>query len=214
LKFNGIKNIIFDLDGTLIDSSQGIILATNYALEAIGEPTRRDDEIRSFIGYPLENMFHSFSDGSFDRFWEHFQEKGEDTIADSARPLDSADRVLRALSAGGYNIAIGTQKMRIHIKRILDKLEWASLIDVYVGADDVAALKPAPDVYIKAMNLLGGNTTDSLVIGDTTNDIYAARAAGLPVIGIKSPFGDNQALRECHPDLLIENLEELLNYLE
>jgi phosphoglycolate phosphatase len=209
LKFDNIKYLLFDLDGTLIDSSEGVIFATNYALSALGEPIRAAAEICKFIGHPLEEMFHSFSDKSYSEFWGHFQSAGLEKIASSSFPIDGADDALLTLVKSGYIIGIGTTKMRIHIDKIISKLGWADYIAGYCGADDVAHVKPAPDVFLKVMNLLGGNRYNSLVIGDTINDVLAARAAQLPVIAIESPFGNNAELKTSGPDLYLSSIREL-----
>ncbi|MCX6827568.1 MAG: HAD family hydrolase [candidate division Zixibacteria bacterium] len=207
--YNCIKNLIFDLDGTLIDSSAGVIEATNYALKAIGELPRNPMEIKRFIGCPLEEMFRNFSNKSYEQFWKYFQESGIEAIAVSAKPLDGANEVLYTLYRRGFKIGIGTTKMRIHVEKILKKLNWDIIVKTYVGGDDVARVKPAPDVYKKVMKLLEGDKTDSLVIGDTINDVIAARTAGLPVFAVKSPFGDNKELMRSNPDRILNNLLEL-----
>ncbi len=209
LKMTDIKYLLFDLDGTLIDSSDGIIDATNYALRAIGEPVRKPEEIIPFIGFQLEEMFAHFSSKSYDLFFRYFQGRGVDSIAGSAVPVDGADMILRKLYNHGYKIGIGTHKMRIHIGKIIQKLGWNDMITFYAGADDVRQVKPHPEVYLKVMNLLGGNLRNSLVIGDTIYDVLAARAAGLPVVAVYSPFGNNVKLAESRPDFLIQKISQL-----
>ncbi|UCD95420.1 MAG: HAD family hydrolase, partial [Candidatus Zixiibacteriota bacterium] len=155
MKFNGIRNVIFDLDGTLIDSSEGVAEATNYALTSIGEPVRAKDEIRRFIGYPLEEMFRAFSNKSYTKFWGYFQSKARDSVVASARPLSGADEVLRELHKRGYRLGIATTKIRIHIEKILAKHDWSKLVEAYVGADDVSRVKPDPEIFIRLKKLLG-----------------------------------------------------------
>jgi HAD superfamily hydrolase (TIGR01509 family) len=213
LKFSNIENVIFDLDGTLIDSSEGVVEATNYALACIGESPRTPHEIRRFIGHPLEEMFRAFSEKSYSLFWKRFQERAQTAIVNSAGPLDGADRVLRRLHHRGYKMAVGTTKMRIHIELILKKLGWQDLIEVSLGADDVTRVKPDPEVFVKALQLLGGSPSDTVVVGDTSNDIYAAKAASLVTIAVRSPFGQDNELEKSRPDIIVDHLEQILNVL-
>ncbi len=205
------KNLIFDLDGTLIDSSEGVIISANYALTSIGEKVRKPNEIKKFIGYPLEEMFNSFSDKSYPEFWHYFQEKAREAVVASTIPIGRSGEVLKELYNRNYRIGIGTTKIRIHIEKILDKLNWRQYIIAYVGSDDVTAVKPAPDAFIKTMALMDADSSDSIVIGDTVNDILAARAAGIPAIAVKSIFGGEKKLKGSNPERLIDSLEELLD---
>ena len=206
---SNIRNLLFDLDGTLIDSSEGIVSAVNLALEKMEESPRNPEEIKKFIGFSLETMFNNFSAKSYDEFRGYFQQFGVNVIAESAKPLDGVDETLRLLHRRGYLIGIGTQKMKIHLDKIIAKLGWASLISAGAGVDDVLRAKPEPDIYMKVMNLLNGNLKNSLVVGDTINDVLAAHAAGLPVIEVSSPFGDNGELASSNPDVLIDDIRKL-----
>jgi len=212
LKFDNIRHIIFDLDGVLIDSSEGVIAATNFALESMNEAPRRPDEIRSFIGYPLDKMFGAFSDGSYTEFWKLFQQRAKETVVDSTHSLDGADEVLHELSRRGYILGLGTTKISPHIKKILHKMNWTDLFTATLGSDQVSRVKPDPEVFDRVRSLIGGHPDNTVVVGDTVNDIYAARGASLRSIGVKSPFGGLDRLEESHPDLLIEHIKELLNY--
>lgn len=213
MKFKGIENLIFDLDGTLIDSSRGVVEATNYSLRSLGEPLRDEEEIKRFIGYPLEEMFRAFSDKPFAELWKYFVVRSKEVMAGSARPLDGADQILHELHRRGYKLGIGTTKIKIHVEKILDKFGWQELIDSYAGADDVSSVKPNPEVFIKLMALMGAGLNNTVVIGDTANDVYAAKGASLPVIAVRSPYGRNDELEKSRPDIIINNLKDVLENL-
>ena len=206
--FADVKNIIFDLDGTLIDSSAGVIEATNYALVKMGQAPRSPDEIRKFIGYPLEDMFSSFCSAPLDRLAEAFQEKGRGTITSSTRPMPGADTIITALYYAGYRLAIATTKFVVHTEGIVGKLGWDRYFSALASGDEVEHVKPAPDLVELAISRLKADKDESIVIGDTVNDILAARAAGLKVVLIASPFG-NHDLTRYHPDLMLDSLDDL-----
>jgi len=214
LKFDRIKNLIFDLDGTLIDSSEGVVEATNYALEQMGEPVRPTDEIVKFIGYPLDKMFAAFSNKSYDEFWKFFQIRAREAVVGRTIPLDGSDKVLNELFQRGYRLGIGTTKIRIHIEKIMAKFDWENLIIAYAGADDVSRVKPDPEVFNMVLSLMKAEPNETIVVGDTENDVFAARSAGLAVVGVKSNFGSSEALVKSNPDLIINNLGELLTILK
>nr|MBN2276140.1 HAD-IA family hydrolase [candidate division Zixibacteria bacterium] len=214
MTFGCIKNLIFDLDGTLIDSSRGVVEATNYALEQIGAQRRSPEEIIPFIGYPLETMFRKFSHKSFSEFWRYFQEKARRVIVESTVPLDGADRTVRELYKQGYRMSIGTTKIRVHIEKILNKLNWREYFICYAGADDVTSVKPAPEVFIKLLDLMKAETDNTLVIGDTANDVIAARRASLPVVAVKSLFGRDGELEVSKPDMIISRVDDILEILD
>ena len=123
-----IKNIIFDLDGTLIDSSDGVVEAVNYSLEQMGEKQRTPKEIKLFIGYPLYKMYPHFSDKPFKELYSHFQFKAADTVVASTVVLDNVENNLYRLKESGYSLSIASTKIRKHISGVIDKFGWGDII--------------------------------------------------------------------------------------
>jgi 2-phosphoglycolate phosphatase len=206
-------HLIFDLDGTLIDSSHGVIEAVRYAYNQIGEAPPTDDAIRRSIGYPLEQLFRETSDAPVRQLYDHFQVKAATSVVGATVPLDGADEVLRSLHSSGHQMAIATTKIRSHVEKILTKLNWTSLFQTSVGGDDVARVKPEPDAFLLAMKRLGVSADSCVVIGDTENDVRAAQAIPLRVIAIKSPYDGHENLASLNPDHRIDHLSELLPLL-
>ncbi len=203
------RNVIFDLDGTLIDSSAGVVQATNYALAMLGLPTRDPAEIVTYIGYPLDVMFADFTDAPYPELARHFQVKARETVVESTTALPFAHETIVDLHRTGYRLAIATTKIRIHIDLILEKCGWRQYFAATVGGDEVTAVKPAPDAFTLAMQRLGADARDTIVVGDTVNDILGATAAGLPVIAVKSPFGQNGHLQQAAATYYLESLSAL-----
>lgn len=203
-----IRYIIFDLDGTLIDSSVGVIESTNYALTEAGQPPRSPEEIKKFIGHPLEEMFGSFTDAPMEKLKAKFQEKARETMILSAKALPGVDEVLRLLYQARYRMAVATTKYINHTRGIIAKLGWSPYFAVTASGDEVAQVKPAPDLVVLAMERLGASPNKTVMIGDTVNDIRAAREAGISVIAIRSPFG-NDDLNSYRPNLLLPRFTDL-----
>ena len=201
--------VIFDLDGTLIDSSGGVIAATNYALEQAGLPTRSPDEIRRFIGYPLETMFADFTDHEYEPLRQLFQVKARETVVESTRVLPHVDEVLRGIRDSGFTMAIATTKIRIHIELILEKCQWQSLFAATVGGDEVKRVKPEPDAFQLALERLQAESAESIVVGDTINDIHAAHALGLTAVAVDSPYGGGEEIVAAEPEYRISSLKDL-----
>lgn len=204
-----IANLIFDLDGTLIDSSDGVVEAVNFALTSLGERARPADEIKPYIGYPLEQMFADFTDLPADRLYRQFQIRAAETVVASALPLAGVCDTLVELRARGFRLSIATTKIRRHVDGIVAKLGWAELFDATAAGNEVARFKPDPAVFHLALERMGGEPDDSLVVGDTENDILAARAVPMRVAAVLSPYGGHERIYQHRPDYVMKSLREL-----
>ena len=205
----GIKNIIFDLDGTLIDSSDGVVEAVNYSLQQMGQPTQPPKAIKRFIGYPLREMYKHFTDAPFDELHRHFQVKAADSVVTSTVILPGVQEVLYHLKGSGYQLAIATTKIRKHVDLILKKFHWEDIFTTWTGGDEVPHVKPAPDIMLLSLERLKAEPSETVVVGDTENDIVAAKKVPLKVIAVASPYDSNQQLLTAKPDYFIRTITEL-----
>ncbi len=208
--FEDIKTIIFDLDGTLIDSSAGVIAATNFALESLGIAPRSDDEIKKFIGYPLDVMFPAFCDAPLKELKAKFQEKARESVVPSAVPLERVEETLPLIHQAGFSMGIATTKFSLHTRLTVEKFGWQKYFRALVSGDEVARVKPAPDIILLALERLGANPATSVMVGDTINDIKAAHDAGIKAVAVRSPFGENE-FTKCKPDLLLDTFFDLVD---
>lgn len=209
------RNLIFDLDGTLIDSSRGVVESVNYALRCADQAEQPAEIIKPYIGYPLRQMFADFSSVSGDLLYRHFQVKAAEVIVSSAEPLSGVEETLEELYRRGYRMSIATTKIRAHLDGILDKLEWNRYFGSTVSGSDVSSPKPDPSAILLAMERLDCSANSTVMIGDTVNDILASQAAKVKVVAVPNPYGaeENEKVARLTPDYSLSNIRELLDIL-
>lgn len=211
--FPGLKNFIFDLDGTLIDSSAGVIESTNYALKRAGYDLRPPEEIKRFIGHPLDEMFSAFCGDNIGQLKASFHEKSADVMVALTKELPGVSDLLPLIQKARYGMAIATTKYSANTQGIVEKFGWQDYFDVTVSGDQVSRVKPDPELIYLALRKLDCRAQEAVVVGDTINDILAAKDAGTPVIAVKSPFG-NFDLKKHKPDLIIDKVSDLIQLFE
>jgi len=209
-----IRYLVFDLDGTLIDSSEGVVACVNYSLRKMGQPEQPPERIKRFIGYQLSVMYPEFTDAPVDELHAYFREKALEVMVPSAVVLPGVEETLLRLHEEGYRMAIASTKIRLHIEGIVHKCGWREMFAARVGGDEVPLEKPAPDVFLEAIRRMGGSRTETLAIGDTINDVLAAQAASLEVCAVESPYEDRARVEAAKPDHLIANLAALPGLLD
>jgi len=204
-----IKNIIFDLDGTLIDSSEGVVAAVNHALTRAGDPLPPPEQIKSFIGYSLHEMFPHFSKRPTDELCAFFQEKANGLVIGATEALPGTDAVLALLRQQGYRLAIATTKHRRNVEGILDKLHWREHFATFACGNEVTRVKPDPEIIRLALSRFDASPDDTVVIGDTINDILAARAIPMLSIAVASPFESKEKVMTARPDYFAESIDDI-----
>lgn len=202
-------HIIFDLDGTLIDSSPGVIESVNYALTRTSQPIQAGERIKRYIGCPLDQMFADFTDQPYETLLNHFREKAATAVVQAATPLSGVNETLKRLHADGYEMGIATTKIRSQVEGILERLGWAGYFKAISGGDEVTRVKPAPDIFRLTLERMKVPREKTIVVGDTVNDVHGGRAAGLKVIAIPSEFGTPETLHASNPDWMIEQFADL-----
>ncbi len=180
------KAVLFDFDYTLGDSTNGIVMCTNYALENLGYEPKTPDEIRKTVGLSLKEMFAAFTGKqNGEDFVKLFRKRSEEVMTDNSVLYDGADEMLRELLQRGFKTGIVTTKFRCRIEEILRKYPQTE-VTVIIGAEDVSREKPAPDGLLKAVDLLGLDKREVLYTGDSLVDALAANSAEVDFAGVKT----------------------------
>lgn len=208
--------IVFDLDGTLVDTAPDLIDATNHVLASLGLPAIEDDRLRPSISFGARAMIQqgldihgtTLSEAEVDRQLDAFLEHYAGNIAVRSRPFDGVVHAITMLRADGARIGICTNKREALSRQLLTELGMLDLFDGLAGRDTFPVYKPHPDHLTGAIRLAGGDAARALMIGDSDVDVATARAARVPIVGVS--FGYTHApVATFGPDAVIDHYDEL-----
>jgi phosphoglycolate phosphatase len=208
--------VVFDLDGTLVDTAPDLINALNFVLDRESLPPVPLHAARNMIGagarkliergLELEGRAMSFEDVT--RLTSDFIDYYAAHIADASRPFEGLESALDDLGARGYRFAVCTNKLEWLSKLLLDRLGLSSRFSAICGADTFGVSKPDPAILQQTVARAGGQLSAAIMVGDAGPDIGVARRAGIPVIGVE--FGYTEVpIADLKPDRLINHMSEL-----
>lgn len=209
-----IKTIIFDLDGTLIDSRGDIISSVNKTLVNFNMPTLSHDTIAGYIGEGVELLIkRSIGEEYIDHLEEamKFYLETYNEECTKATPLfPGVQKVLEELKKNHINIALATNKSNLFNEKILKHLGIYDYFKVIMGAESVERRKPAPDVVYEILKKVNGKTENTLIVGDSKFDIMCGKNAGIYTCGVTYGIDSIDSLIDHDADFMIHNIEKLL----
>ena len=213
--------IVFDLDGTLVDTAPDLIDALNHVLDREGLPAVPLHSARNLIGAGarkliergLEREGRAAGIGDIDRMTRDFIDYYAAHIADGSRPFEGLESALDDLSARGCRLAVCTNKLEWLSKRLLDQLGLSTRFAAICGADTFGVAKPDPAILQQTVERAGGAMASTIMVGDAGTDIGVARRAGVPVIGVSFGYTD-VPIAEFKPDRLIHHMRDLPDAVE
>lgn len=190
------KFVIFDLDGTLLNTLEDLKDSTNFALRKFNYPVRSLEEVRNFVGNGVKKLIERAVPKdctNTDECLECFKKYYSQNMYNKTAPYDGIIEVLRELRKNGVKIGVVSNKFDSAVKELCGKY-FKDLIDVAIGQSDNTAKKPAPDGVFKAMEILGAAKDVTVYAGDSDVDVQTAKNAGLPCIGVTWGFRDRENL--------------------
>jgi len=206
------KLIIFDLDGTLIDSLADLTDATNHMLGMFGRPVLIEEQVRLLVGQGARNLVtRAMPDASADeveRGLAAFLAYNEVHIADRTLPYPGVVATLARLRDGGCPMAVVSNKNVALCREILAILGIQDFFAAVLGADSLPTRKPSPEPVLKLVHDFGIAAADAVMVGDSINDIAAGRGAGVVTVGCTWGYGDITELAEA--DHRIDSFAELI----
>jgi phosphoglycolate phosphatase len=210
------RMIVFDLDGTLVDTAPDLITALNFVLGREGLPPVPMHSARTMIGAGARKLIErglelegrNMGIADIDRLTADFIDYYAAHIADASRPFDGLETALDDLKDRGYRFAVCTNKLEWLSKRLLDQLGLSSRFAAICGADTFGVSKPDPAILQQTILRAGGELSQAVMVGDAGPDIGVARRAGVPVIGVEFGYTDIP-IADLKPDRLIGHMRDL-----
>lgn len=209
-----IEAVIFDLDGTLLDTLEDLKNAVNAALIQYNMPERTLEEIRRFVGNGIRNlMLRAVLEGEknpdFEGAFAFFQTYYKANCKENTGPYEGVLEMMKALSQKGIKMAIVSNKFDPAVKE-LNREHFGEYILAAIGEMPGVERKPAPGMVYQALDILGVEKEHAVYVGDSEVDIETARNAGMECICVTWGFRDAEFLKECGAEVFIDEPRKLL----
>jgi phosphoglycolate phosphatase len=217
------ETIVFDLDGTLVDTAPDLTAALNAVMRTTGRSEVPLDDVRHMVGrgarYLIERAMEATGEpasaDAITDLMQHFLVHYEANIAVDSRSFEHAELVVKRLTGQGHKVGICTNKPEALSFKLMNELKLRALFPVILGADSRPYRKPDPRHLLDTISALGGNPASAVLIGDSETDVKTARAANVPVVVVSFGYTEIPP-RELGADAVIDHfdaLEQALNSL-
>ena len=213
-KYNAI---IWDMDGTLLDTLDDLTDSVNAALAEFRLPVRTRNEIKRFVGNGIMKLVErSVPDGKeqaqFEEIFSFFKNHYDKNCRNKTKPYDGLEKVLPELKAQGYRMAIVSNKIDSAVKELAE-LYFGETIDTAIGETKGKRSKPYPDMVFDAMRILDAKTEESVYIGDSEVDLKTAENSGLNCISVSWGYREKMELQALGAKTIVDTPEELADIL-
>lgn len=212
-----IKAVLFDLDGTLLNTLSDLTDSVNYMLSHYGFSAYSEKEIRSFVGHGVKNLIsRALPEGVTEEFFEEalalYKAHYAENSANKTAPYEGIPEMLNLLHKSGIKLAIVSNK-HDEATQELSRKYFGDVIDFTVGNCDFLEKKPAPDMAEYAMEKLGVSKEESVFVGDAETDILTAKNAKIPCISVTWGFRDRDELADSGAEIFIDTADELIEVI-
>lgn len=210
--------VIFDLDGTLLNTLEDLTDSVNYALSLHGFPCRKIEEVRSFVGNGVAILMElSLAGGrdnpQYEKCLADFRRHYSENLQNKTGPYNGIMELLEQLSKENIKMAIVSNKFDKAVKG-LNQVYFGEYIKVAIGESEGVSRKPAPDTVLKALEELGSTADKAVYVGDSEVDAKTAKNSGIMFVGVTWGFRDREVLEQEGADYIIDKPQELLGIIE
>ena len=212
-----INTVIFDMDGTVLNTIDDLTTSVNYAMEKFGFPQRTVDDYRRAVGNGIRRAIEltvpeGTSQEVIDKMVPVYKEHYDKHCLDKTRPYDGIIELMKQLKKHGYKMAIVSNKIDSAVKE-LNQMFFAEAIEVAIGEKPGVNRKPAPDMVTEALKELGSTADEAIYIGDSEVDLATANNSKLPCISVLWGFRDKDYLKEIGADVFADKPSDVLDIL-
>lgn len=209
------KAVIFDMDGTILNTLEDLKNATNYSLRQFGMPERSLEEVRMFVGNGIRKLVEravpsGTSEEKITQVFDVFLEYYEIHSADNTSPYPGILELVEKLKKSGIKTAVSTNKADVPAQE-LGREYFNGIFDLIVGQQDGLKVKPAPDSVNKILSILDIQKKDAIYIGDSDVDVQTAKNSGLDFIGVSWGFRGREFLEKNGAKNIVDNANEILD---
>jgi phosphoglycolate phosphatase len=209
------RAVLFDLDGTLVDSYAALADAVNYARRQHGLHDLATDSIREFVGDGLERLLNRAFDGDVPpTATDDFETRYDEICCSQSRVLADVEATLSALSHRGVAMAVCTNKPTAFSRKILEFLNLAPFFRAIVGPDLAGARKPQAQHVLRTLEAIQCAPSEALFVGDMPVDVEAAHNSGIAVAVVATGSSTSSALRAAGPDHYLDRLADLVQIVQ
>ena len=212
-----VRAVLFDLDGTLLDTIADLADASNRMLEELGRPRRTLEQIHSFVGKGLPNLVRrcmtegaQANEGEIEAAIACFRRHYAEVNGVSTRIYPGVIETLDAMREMGLALACVTNKAEAFTLPLLERMGIGKYFGAVVSGDSLPVKKPDPAMLHHACSILGVTSSDALMVGDSANDALAARAAGMPVLLVTYGYSEGMPVDTIECDGLLSNATGVL----
>jgi len=207
------KIILFDLDGTLIDSTEAILESFGVAFKTFGDTVPNEERIKKEIGHPLDMMFATLGVAE-DKVWDYVNaykmHYREISCAKTVLLADAREAVI--LASQHATLGVVTTKTAKYSIELLEHMGLMGYFEVLIGREDVLKPKPNPEPIEKALLKLPSDTNEIWMVGDTCMDMLATKATNVGAIGVTCGYGTEESLLKCS-DNIYQNAYEAVTFI-
>lgn len=212
-----MKNVIFDLDGTLLNTLTDLTNSTNYALNECNFPTHTIEEVRNMVGNGVEMLIRraipqTVSEQDFEKCFSKFKEHYIIHCEDNTTPYSGIIDLLKEIHKQHSSISVASNKLQPAVQKLCDEY-FSPYVKYALGDCPELQRKPKPDMILKAMELMSSNKDNTIYVGDSEVDIATAKAAGIHCVSVLWGFRDKDFLIKNGATSFITKPIELLNFL-
>ncbi len=209
------KAVIFDMDGTILNTLEDLKNATNYSLRQFGMPERSLEEVRMFVGNGIRKLVEravpsGTSEEKIAQVFDVFLKYYEIHSADNTSPYPGILELVEKLKKSGIKTAVSTNKADVPAQE-LGREYFNGIFDLIVGQQDGLKVKPAPDSVNKILSILDIQKKDAIYIGDSDVDVQTAKNSGLDFIGVSWGFRGREFLEKNGAKNIVDNANEILD---